>query len=67
MKKTFSIWQCDSETALRLRVLALNKGITVANMLESLVNEQWDKEQAVGRKITGHKIKKITGRWLRRL
>jgi len=67
MKKTFTIWQCDSETSLRLRILAINRGITVGKMLEELVNERWDKEKAVSDRITVHKIKKLARTWLRRL
>jgi hypothetical protein len=46
--------------------MAVSKGVTVAKMLEQLVNERWDKEESVDW-VTGRKIRKIAKRWLWRL
>ena len=59
MRKTLTIYNVDIETRLRMRLLCVAKGITMAKLLSVMVDREWQNEDNT---IATSKLTRLTRR-----
>ena len=63
MCKNVAIVNVPEITYLRMKILCSVHGITMANLLEKLINREWDEDKTIMDKVQKRKIKRIIKRW----
>ena len=58
MRKTLTIYNVDIETRLRMRLLCVAKGVTMAQLLTIMVDKEWNGDNT----IATDKLKRLTRR-----
>lgn len=47
MKKNMAIWQVDRQIYLKMRMLAIGKGLSMAKLLEKMVSEYYESDKTL--------------------
>ena len=63
MSKNVAIVNVPEITHLRMKILCSVHGITMANLLEKLINREWDEDKTIMDKVKTRKVKRIIKRW----
>lgn len=63
MGRNVHIWDVDEQTHLKMRLLATGQGISMAKLLEKLIEKEWNEDKTVPDKPQKRRMKKIIGKW----
>jgi len=63
MGKTLTIWDCDSETRLKMRLLCIARQVPMAKLLKQLVAQAYEKETSVISHEMKRKARRLIKKW----
>lgn len=63
MAKTWSVYNLSPEIKLKLHLLAVGRGVTIAKLIEQLVLQAWEADKTTITKEMKRKMKRIIKKW----
>ena len=63
MGRSLHIGNVDEQTHLRMRLLATGQGVSMARLLEKLIEKAWAEDKTIPDKSQTRKMRRIIGRW----
>jgi hypothetical protein len=63
MGKTLTIWDCDSETRLKMRLLCIARQVPMAKLLKQLVEQAYEQETSVISPEMKRKMRRVVKFW----
>lgn len=63
MNKNLHIWNVDDVTHLRMKLLCSVRGISMAKLLENLIEKEWNSDKTIPDKLQTRKMTRIIKKW----
>jgi hypothetical protein len=63
MSRNLNIWKVPDEICLKMRLLCVGQGISMAKLLTNLVEKAWIEDKTVVGKLQERKMKRVIKKW----
>lgn len=63
MGKSVHIWNVSEQIHLKMRLLCTGRDISMAKLLEELIEKEWNNDKTIVGKLEKSKMKRIIKRW----